>query len=278
MVAGTNFTECADRALLFAINYFGAQNVNVTLAYCLVELMDATDLHDEFADTVPANIPLEKRFAKKLSDKQHWLHGLFGAGLVTDSCILHGYPEEVLPAFAAQLNADIVVVGDTCRPNSVTEFLGSKVSDIIKKSVVPVLSVPLDYEGLPLAMGSVLYLTDFRESDFSSLHQFIQWLPQLNATVRCVHYCHEKPDKWDLSRVEELQAYCLQTYRNHQVVCDILRGGHQVSDLVQYIVTHQIKLVGITRKHRHSIAQWLRPDVAVKLLVYAPVPMIVFCD
>jgi hypothetical protein len=157
------------------------------------------------------------------------------------------------------------------------ELLGSITSDVITRSKAPVIAVP------PLAIPlsdekphNILYITNFKPSDFASLHQLIERIIPSGCTIHCAHYCHSRPDKWDEGRMVELQQYCTETYRNQSINCSSIIGSNFLESTDKFISTHQIDLIVMTREKRNAITQLLHPDITRKLLFHSHIPLLFY--
>lgn len=278
IVVGTNFTECADMAARFAFQFFSSNNLDVELAFCLSQFIDVTDLTDELRKLPEDGFRLQQGYVNKLTELQQRYRPLIGNESQIQCSLLHGYPEEALNEFANACGADLLVVGDSMATNSFLQHLGSKTADIIQKASLPILTVPLATPFIPSEINGVLYMTDFRDTEFESLHKLIEWLPKLGTRIYCVHYCHEKPDKWDEHRLVELQAYCATTYRNHQVVCKMMHGDNWEDELLHFIQSNSIQLVSMTHKHRRKVSTWFHRQMNVAKLPRASFPFLLFSD
>ncbi len=67
---------------------------------------------------------------------------LQAAGVEATATVLHGVAREQVPAFADRVQADVIVVGATNRPQVATRLLGSVPLALVSRSSKPVLVVP----------------------------------------------------------------------------------------------------------------------------------------
>jgi nucleotide-binding universal stress UspA family protein len=280
LVIGINFSECAFNAAKYVLTVLKPFHGEARLVFCLSDFVAVTDLAEELGDLASEaqGQSMSQLYHKKLAEKQVELNKIKGPGFSIETVVRHGYPEDELQKEVAEFGADLLVVGLSGNVGTLAELLGSKTSDIIKKASVPVLSVPLAAPYKNAELAKVMYITDFRKAEFSSLHQLIGFLPSASTQVHCLHYCHVKPDEWDDKRLAQLQEYCDQTYRNQKVICEMLVGENLVGDISTFVNNKGIQLIAMTHKHRRLITQWLHPDVAQKLLLHANVPFMLFCD
>lgn len=278
LVIGINFTECAINAAKYAlalIKPFGGQ---VRLVFCLTDFVAVTDLSEELGDMAGEDQPLWLRYEKRLAQLVDDLKPLAGRSLTIEAVVRHGYPEDELPKEKETFGADFLVVGLSAGVDGLPGFLGSKTADIVRKASGALLTVPVATSPKNAKLSKVIYVTDFRLTEFSSFHQLVAFLPERLSRVYCLHYCHIKPDEYDNMRLNELQRYCTETYRNQEVVCKMLVGDNAMADLSAYIESHGIELIAMTRRHRNAISQWFHPDVAQKMLYHTTIPFMLFCD
>jgi nucleotide-binding universal stress UspA family protein len=167
VVVAIDFSAEADLALAHAVAIAGRHGANLTVVYA-----DASDEHRaasghhaiaaELAEvaaqaTAEARGELERRVAAAAA-----------AGIDTDGVIRAGAPDEVIAAVAADLGAELTIVGTHGHTGVKRFFLGSVAERLIKRTPESALVV----RGLPPEAGAfrrVLVATDFSDAAFAAL-------------------------------------------------------------------------------------------------------------
>jgi nucleotide-binding universal stress UspA family protein len=116
-------------------------------------------------------------------------------GLTVEGRVSEGDPSEVIVDVAAELNADVIVMGTHGRFAVRRLLLGSTANDVVRTASMPVLSVP------PRALEDrkadqfkkLLVSTDFSSTAEAALTTAVQLARQTDAELRIVHV-YEPPE------------------------------------------------------------------------------------
>jgi len=187
-----------------------------------------------------------------------------------------GYPEDVIADVCEEMNPDVVVMGTKSKGETIKELLGSITSDVMRKVHVPVLAVPasstIDLEKL----SQVLFITDFSEKDYVSMHKLVRLISPFNTCIHAVKFTHHLPDDGELQKMDEFRDYCLSTYRNHQLEFNYHQSEQFMPGLEEYAAKNNIDLIAMTRRKRNMIAQLFSPEITRKILFHTDIPLLVF--
>lgn len=187
-----------------------------------------------------------------------------------------GYPEDVITNVAEEMNPDVVVMGTKSKGETIKELLGSITSDVMKKVHVPVLAVPASSTIELEKLSKVLFITDFSEKDYVSLHKLIRLISPFHTCIHAVKFVHHRPGEEELQKMEEFRDYCQNTYRNHQLEFYYQESEHFVPGLEDYAEKNNIDLIAMTRRKRNMIAQLFSPEITRKILFQTDIPLLVF--
>ncbi|MFW5890441.1 MAG: universal stress protein [Marinilabiliaceae bacterium] len=187
-----------------------------------------------------------------------------------------GYPEDVIVEVCDEMNPDVVVMGTKSKGETIKELLGSITSDVMKKVHVPVLAVPasstIDLEKL----SQVLFITDFSENDYVSMHKLIRLISPFNTSIHAVKFVHHRPDEGELQKMDEFKDYCQSTYRNHKLEFYYQESEQFIPGLEEYAGKNNIDLIAMTRRKRNMIAKLFSPEITRKILFHTDIPLLVF--
>jgi nucleotide-binding universal stress UspA family protein len=287
ILAGVNFTECSTNAVKYAIEMVQPAQVELKLLHCYSGLVPLTDLNDEIVYEAQQSSSFSRRehlegyFHEKMEQLLDQLKvelSDFNSLIINvESLVLDETAVNGIIKISTVWSPDFIVIGTSLHQDLNEGIMVTVTSELIKKSDVPVLAVPADARNQN-KLKDIVFVTNFRESDYDSLHRLIESMPSGAACIHCVHFTHEKADKWDYQRIEELQNYCKDTYRNQPVVCENVICDDVVESMDKYIRSKNIQLIVMTRQRRNLIAKMLHPDIAHKVLFHTEIPFLIFCE
>jgi nucleotide-binding universal stress UspA family protein len=194
--------------------------------------------------------------------------------LITRSII--GYPEDILVQISIKEEPDAIIMGTNSKGETIKELLGSITSDVIKNAKVPVLAVPANSTVDTDRLSNILFVTDFGDCDYRSLHKLIRLIAPFQTKIFASHFKASQPDKWDKKRLEEMRLYCKQTYRNYNIGFNFITGEDFIKDLDSFITSNKIDLIAMTRHKRNMISKILHPSITRKILFHTDIPLLVF--
>ena len=188
----------------------------------------------------------------------------------------YGYPEDVIPKMSCRENYDVIIMGTKTKGETIKELLGSVTGDVIQRVTVPVLAVPA-HSVIDLSrIGKVLFLTEFDELDYFSMHRLIRIMTPFDTEIHAVHFCHKREDSNDVEQLERFKQYCESTYRNHRILFHMLAGNDFVKSMEKYVSENQIDIIAMTRKKRSLLHRWFNKGITRKLLFHTDLPLLVF--
>jgi len=140
VVVGTDFSVPAARALSFAVRLAAAQGGRIHLVHVLSEPVQAIDVagalpyidvetRKEWEDAATKKLAREAAAAEKRGVKASWE-------------LKWGRPSDVIVATAAKEKASLVAIGTHGRSAFEKFLLGSTAERVLRRSPVPVLTVP----------------------------------------------------------------------------------------------------------------------------------------
>ncbi|MBS2098735.1 universal stress protein [Carboxylicivirga linearis] len=260
-----NFSEYSVNAINYAMTLAQKLEVDITLLHCShayhdddSEKLDDTQIRNHFD-------VLLKKYQPQLTSnvRMHTRH-------------VKGYPEDVLVELSVSDDPDVIVMGTRSKGETIKELLGSVTSDVIKNAKVPVLAVPAESTIDLNKISHVLFVTDFGEQDYRSLHKLIKLVTPFNTVIHAVHFATNMPDRWDKKRLEEMRLYCAETYRKYKMEFEFITGDDFIDSLDDYIKSKETDLIAMTRRKRNMISKIFHPSITRKILFHTDVPLLVF--
>ena len=277
-----DFSEHNYNALNYAIKLGEKLNSEIILAHCFPEILEEKDLEIpldgiDSKEVIPKEKEKEKQDLEMLKEKtQEKLTEEQRKNIKLKTRFEIGYPEDVLVKLSRELSPDVIVMGTKSKGETIKELLGSVTSDVIKKARVPVLTIPLDSDIDLGKISNILFVTDFNEVDYESLHKLIMLISPFKTIIYSVQFNTSKPDKWDKKKMNEFINYCNVTYRNHTIKTQILYGEDFLETLDKFIKDNNIDIIAMTRKKRNIISSLFHPSITKRILFHTDIPLLVF--
>ncbi|TRX71731.1 universal stress protein [Carboxylicivirga sp. M1479] len=262
-----NFSDYSINALRYAINLGKKVPSSITLLSCC-DVLQEKDQESDLAKTENRLKEFVASTIQKYTSASDSINFIYRV-----EC---GYPEDVIVEIGNIDDPDVIIMGTLSKGETIKELLGSVTSDVIKNAKVPVLAVPAASQVDTEKISHVLFVTDFGERDYRSLHKLIRLITPFQTKIFATHFKASQPDKWDKKRMEEMRLYCAQTYRNYHINFDIISGEDFVSDLDAFIELNSIDLIAMTRHKRTMISNFLHPSITRKMLFHTDIPLLVF--
>ncbi|SMO59001.1 Nucleotide-binding universal stress protein, UspA family [Saccharicrinis carchari] len=190
--------------------------------------------------------------------------------------VIDGYPEDVIVKFSEEYRPDLIVMGTKSKGETIKELLGSVTFDVIKKVSFPVMAVPNDYKLNIDKLTNILFINDFENCEYTSLHKLVRLVGAFDTKIHNVQHCPHGKDKIDPKLMKEYTEYMHSTYRNQNMICDYICDDDLIVSTQEYIDAHNIDLMAITRRKRNIISQILQPSRTKKILFNAEIPTLFF--
>ncbi len=281
------FSDYSLNALSFGINLAEKFPAEITILHCFpnLETKDDLILPKSVYEKDPLAIPIElERMEEESRTKLKVLAEEKVASMTeaqkTNISLKYrfeyGYPEDIIPKFSEQEHSDVIIMGTKTKGETFKQLLGSITGDVIQKVSAPVLAVPA-HSVIDLShIGKVLFLTEFNESDYFSLHRLMRIVTPFNTEIHAVHFTQKKNDEIDISKMKKFRSYCESTYRNHKILFQMITGKDFVESIEEYTIENSIDILAMTRKKRNVLQRLFSKGITHKLLFHTDIPLLVF--
>lgn len=262
-----NFSEYALKTVEYAMALGRKVAAEITLIHCTYPLSEETQKPRSEKEIEEAFLSLQQNLLKRVPS---------GQTIDIQTRVLHGYPEDVLVELSKTDEPDAIIMGTSSKGETIKELLGSITSDVLKNAKVPVLAVPKESLINLDKKSQILFVTDFGNKDYRSLHKLIRLISPFDTLIHVVHFATSSPDQWDKKRLEEMHQYCLETYRKYEMNFEFITGEDFILTLDNYIEKNNIGMIAMTRRKRNMISQIFHPSITRKILFHTDVPLLVF--
>jgi nucleotide-binding universal stress UspA family protein len=189
-----------------------------------------------------------------------------------------GSVKEELLTIAKEYLPDLVIMGIHGKNNNVEFMLGSITEYAINKLHFPVLAIPAITSKTSIEFNSIIYLTDFDETDFQSIRKLLEYTSVLKLNIHCIDIGGGTEQRKKL-KMEGLIDYFKIVYYNCSIVCYLFSSEEKkniIASIENYISKNNISMVSITHRKRNIIRKYLQPDLTKKLFENSRLPLLVF--
>jgi len=193
------------------------------------------------------------------------------------SLIQSGSAKEEILSFSKEYQPDLIIMGTHGKDKSAVSMLGSITEYAINKLSFPILAVPLsiDYSALP---KSLLYLTDFDETDFHSIKKLLEFTTIFKMNIHCAHIGGGIEER-KRAKLEGMIEYFKTAYNNSSIQYYLIIDDKKknIVQLIQdYIQQHNIDIVSLTHKKRNLLKKYFTSDLTKKIFHKVKLPLLVF--
>lgn len=275
------FTDYSVNALTYALTLAGKFPSKVTILHSFPEYEDSNE------EATSENPVSEESIQDREQDARERLADLCQATINKMTTLQDqnidlqnrfefGYPEDVITRVCKEMNSDVVIMGTKSKGETIKELLGSITADVMRRAESPVLAVPANSEVDLEKLSKVLFITDFSDSDYISIHKLVRLITPFHTAIHAIRFVNYKPDSGETRKREQFRDYCLATYRNHQMEFDFEKSEQFIPALEKYVGENSIDLIAMTKRKRNMIAQLFSPEITRKILFHTDVPLLVF--
>ncbi|WP_010419105.1 universal stress protein [Anaerophaga thermohalophila] len=275
------FTDYSVNALTYALTLAGKFPSKITILHSFPEY---EDLEEEAAPDMPNS---EESIRRREQDARDRLTALCQATINKMTTLQDrnvelqnrfefGYPEDVIIQVCKEMNSDVVIMGTKSKGETIKELLGSITADVMKRAESPVLAVPANSKVDLDKLSKVLFITDFSDSDYISIHKLVRLITPFHTEIHAIRFVNHKPDKAEIRKQEQFRDYCKATYRNHRMKFGFEKGEPFIPALEKYVGDNNIDLIAMTKRKRNMIAQLFSPEITRKILFHTDIPLLVF--
>lgn len=275
------FAEHSINALTYALTLAGKFPSMVTLLHSFSEYEDIEEGLQPIEPNSEENVRKREldardRLADLCQSAINKMTSIQDKNIELENRFEFGYSEEVILKVSREMDPDVIIMGTKSKGETIKELLGSVTSDVMKRAEVPVLAVPANSTVDLGKLSKVLFITDFGDNDYISVHKLIRLITPFQTQINAVRFQSHKPDDTELRRMEKFKDYCDATYRNHRIKSSFEQSEQFMPTLEKYVAKENIDLIAMTRRKRNMIAQLFNPEITRRILFYTDVPLLVF--
>jgi len=275
------FTEYSVNALTYALSLAGKFPSTVTLLHSFSEYEDieegsTPEMPNSEENVRKREMDARDRLADLCQSTINKMTSLQDTNIELVNRFEFGYAEDVILNVCKDYDPDVIIMGTKSKGETIKELLGSITSDVMRRAEAPVLAVPASSTVDLEKLSKVLFITDFGDNDYISIHKLIRLITPFQTQIHAVRFQSHKPDNSEIRRLEKFRDYCDATYRNHQIQFSYEQSEQLIPSLEKYVTGNKIDLIAMTRRKRNMIAQLFSPEITRRILFHTDVPLLVF--
>ncbi len=276
----TDFSEQSANCFGFALNLAKKLNHTITLMHVYplpmnfpsVDETRMADVTEEMVSiTENAIVEKMKHFKDELQARYHDSTPQLTR---VETLIKMGFVGDEVTRAANEIKASFIVICAK-RPTGLKRFLGgSDVSSIIKKSDVPVFTVPENYTFKPI--DKIGYASDLSFADNSVIGRLLEVADTLGAQIKCFHVHDSNLEVENAIIRDFIEQY--KTEANDRRITFELVDNINITDGIDYYVkSHDIDLL-VVMKQKTYWMDIFESSITKKLVFHEDVPMLVYHD
>ncbi len=192
-------------------------------------------------------------------------------------CVLRdGIPEEEILRYSHKVQPRLIVMGTRGSGGKDMEAMGSVTAEIIERTEVPVLAIPVNAHLHDLSAGGhMALLTSFDQRDLMAFDALINNFRPMNCSIDLLHLTHDTANTWNEVKLAGIKEYFSRQYPGLDIDYSILPNDQLLQSLDSYIHEHHIDIVATTSYKRNIFARLINPGMASKVLFHNDIPLLV---
>lgn len=280
-----DYSECSRFACRYAIKIACKTGASVKLihtyyspAFDLIELAGAVQTQAHLKEEVMVDLENSEKSAIESFIKELLVYAAECEANKIDISyeIMPGVPEDEIIRSSETYEPDLVVMGTHGKGTGVASIMGSVTAAVIGRIRFPVMAIPEKYTFVgEKNIKSVMYVTEFDESDFVSLKKLLSFAEPLGLNIHCVHL-GDDPGAWDKVKMEGLMEYFRKSYGRTDVTYSFISQKNMLEELDNLIQEMNINILSVTSRRQSLFEQLFRTSITKKLFYHTSIPLLVF--
>jgi nucleotide-binding universal stress UspA family protein len=276
----TNFSDQSANCFGYALNLAKKLNHTITLLHVYPLPMnfpsvDETRMADLTEDMV--NIA-EKAAADRMMHFKDQLQALYADGsdhmTRVETIVKMGFVGEEVTRTANEINAAYIVICAK-KPTGLKRFLGGgDISSIIKKSDVPVFTVPDNYKFK--SINKIGFASDLTFSDNSVISRLLTLSDTLGAQIKCFHV-HDSNLEVENAIIQDFIEQYKSEANDRRITFELVDNISITDGIDYYVKNHDIDLL-VVMKQKTYWMDIFESSITKKLVFHEDVPMLVYHD
>lgn len=199
--------------------------------------------------------------------------------LLVECIVKSGKASKQIRHQAEDVNADFIVVGTHGASKFREAFLGSHTWDVIKKSGIPVIAVPENYQFKPVK--NIVFGSEFREGEIPVVNYLVHLAKRLGATLTLLHISNKgKSKEEDEKMMNDFKNEVEKEITYHLVEYRIAHYDDVVDGLNDFCIRTKADLLAMSPEKSSAIKLAINPTSSLtrKMTFHAHIPILAVPD
>lgn len=267
----TDFSKNADSALNYAIGLAKKEKAKILLLHAYHLPIIASDAPMDFA-----NAAIEAEREESIARLKTLQQKVIKAGLrKCDFLAKPGFAVDAILATAKTKRNDLIIMGTKGASGIKAAIVGSNAAVIIEKADCPVIAVP--EKASFSKIKEIVYATDYRINDLSSLKALIKIMKPFNPAITAVHV--SGGDFIPQSEKELLKEFILKVGKKakyRKLNYRVIYGKDIEKKLENYVAEKSADLLVMSTHHRNIFDKIFGSSITKKMAYHTKVPLLAF--
>ncbi len=264
----TDFSETSKKALPYALEIAKRTKAKLSLVHTIEEPYDFSPLLEEYIRQVRRKV--ETLFHDLLDEIQE---DEAYKDLEIETRILNGRVAFALKEEADALEADLIVMGTTGASGLSKVLFGSKTTEVILQSDIPILAVPQNsrYKGL----DHITFLTDYNEGDLKALEKTSELGKLFNSELSVLHIEPVKDLKTE-AMFRGFRELALDKIKHEPMNFELMIQYSFIAGIADFLETEQTSLLTMVKYEKPFFSNLLSKNHSKELGFYTKVPLLIW--
>ena len=268
----TDFSECANKALDYAIVIAKALDLKISIAHA-ISFSELDTLERNGLNIIEETKALTISAENKLKDL---VSKVEAHQVKCSATVCSGRISSWLPEFTNENNPKMIVMGTTGSGSLANKIMGSNTYSIIKNTNVPLLSVP---EKATLGnFKKLIFLSDYRDKDISSIGFLVEMASNFDSVIDIVHILDsETANKMNNEKLlNDLKLKVEEKYNYKQLESQLLFSD-EVEQRVRVLIEEtNPQLIALVMRKQNFFERLFFGSLTEKIAYQTKSPLLVF--
>lgn len=264
----TDFSETSRKALHYALELARRTKATLHLMHSVEEPYNFAPLLEDYLQQVHRRV--QTLFEEMLDDidteKTY-------KDLEIKTRILNGRVAFSILEEADELNADLIVMGTTGASGISKILFGTKTTEVILQSKVPILAVPANskYKGL----DHITFLTDYNDGDLNTLEQTAELGKLFNSDLSVLHIDSERSLKSE-AMFRGFEEIASKQVSYPSMKFELMIQHSFIAGVADFLETQPTDLITMVRYKKPFFTNLLNRNHSRELGFYSKVPLLIW--
>jgi len=160
--------------------------------------------------------------------------------------------------------------------DSSDSWFGSFMTEIINKSSIPVLAIPVNASYKESMFKKLMYATNFDKSDGRAIRKLIEIAMPLDTHISIVHIDETSDNPFINYDLAHFKDKYVANVGNVEMDFDLIVNKNRVRGIENFILNKEIDIIAVTSHKRNIITSLFKPSLTKELLFRLGIPMLIF--